>query len=563
MRHNIISVSFVVVLVSTKHSDGFVARCPPLHQMESSTSVSSEKFGIQGHHLRSVASDNNNDGNDIQDFGDPSTTSFTGDDQSTAPSTSKQKRSRRKRTSLPSSSPPTSEVTNISDLNQQIKQFRNKRRNTTQKSSSKKTRGRKMPTGQGDMDDDMAEWRELQRQIEREEQLLQQDLANMPLPSIIDELREKRQEETIILETLSSPGGGTLIDADGTPLSGGTRYDEVNLPPGAIPSQYQKKYISDFEITDDGGVYLQPEAYQQACESAANPDGSLNLKASSQDGMNVVSDVGSIFSPSVLEAVTARPMAPYGKQKTNRSSKNDITVDDLSKQARKAKKYLEKNPDAQEELHRRIMAEEEAYSSNDPSSKLFEEAFKDPEKARQFWNQEYYATRRQQTEALEKLLDERLQWFQEMSAQHLSNENQNRLEDDDTTQTSASTQNQVSSKKKSNDSLESTSIPIIERNEFVKSVEQDRLRHARNVARYYENQSNDWDGVLEDEIPIFDDEPNVDGNIQREDDDGDAADTTNSVEQGEWILMEGASSSDDPFYWNTVTEEMRWDPPTN
>jgi hypothetical protein len=30
-------------------------------------------------------------------------------------------------------------------------------------------------------------------------------------------------------------------------------------------------------------------------------------------------------------------------------------------------------------------------------------------------------------------------------------------------------------------------------------------------------------------------------------------------DQGEWVLVEDPTTSDEPFYWNSVTEEMRFD----
>ena len=32
--------------------------------------------------------------------------------------------------------------------------------------------------------------------------------------------------------------------------------------------------------------------------------------------------------------------------------------------------------------------------------------------------------------------------------------------------------------------------------------------------------------------------------------------------EGDWLVVEDPTTSADPFYWNSVTEEMRWDLPT-
>lgn len=392
-------------------------------------------------------------------------------------------------------------------------------------------------------DDDMAEWRELQRQIEEEERLLQRDLSNTnngnlsQLPSILEDARERNggawnEEQSMAVES--------------DPFNGKSRFDEVNLPPGAVPSRYEKTYITDFEIADDGsGVYLSPEAYQQASQSAANPDGSLNLAT----GPNT------LFSPSVLEAVTARPDAPYDTSDndnaddspsgSSRPSKKLITLEDLSEQARKAKEYLQQNPNAQEELHERIMAEEEETVGNDdnPSSKLFQEAMTDPEKARQFWNQGVDEARRQEIEALEKLLDERLQWFKDMSAQHADKARPSMNYDPPTAPATTQQRNQ--------NKTEPAYVPNDDEKAFLQSVERDRVQHASNVATYYSYDSNEWKGVLEGDTQT------VEGDGRDRQGDG-----SSFTEKGQWILMEDPSmADDDPFYWNTETEEMRWDPP--
>jgi hypothetical protein len=466
-------------------------------------------------------------------------------------------------------------VSNMSDLERQLKQFQSKLPSpgqswTSSPPSSSVSNGNNAP------DDDMAEWRELQRQIEYEDMLLQQEREKLSLPSIIAQSRERGSEEKAVLDALSSPGGETLGDTFAPSLSGDEiNYDEVNLPPGAIPSQYQKKYITNFEITDDGGVYLPPETYQQACESATNPDGSLNFTPKNQ-GRGFVPEARSIFSPSVLETITARPMAPYNNTSSvatnDVQTQQDITIEDLAKQARKAREYLKQNPNAQEELHQRIMAEEGDIESSIDSSKLFEEALLDPEKAREFWNQEFFEKRREASQALEKLLDEKLQMLQTMAAEAEIAKQQQQQEEEEQSQNEQSQElSSIQAKSElqnsddvneKDDYLGGEFSPSNEQGEFRKQEEQDRLQHARNIARIYNYENDGWDlEIQEDEVEVSNQEVLSNG-ISGWKQDENVTYTSDEIEdKGEWIVMEDPSMSDDPFYWNTVTEEMRWDPP--
>jgi hypothetical protein len=526
---------FLLLIFWKRNVKGFVTQIIPLYRPERPSSSAPPSPIRPLNLLFAIENDGGTADNDIDDIVQPAALKGVYQPQPTTSNEMLLKKSLPSNQNIP-------KIFTPSDLDQQVRRFQNKRA-PSPASRSSRTIATNNSNGFRDDDDGggMEEWRELQRQIEEEELLLHQDMANMmPLPSIIEESREKGAEERKVLETLLSPSGDFFMNSNIPSISGGVNYDEVNLPPGAVPSQYQKKYISDFEVTEDGGVYLSPEAYQQACESAANPDGSLNLRPKNGNG---TPSPRSIFSPSILEAVTARPMAPYGNDADNQKP---ITLEDLSEQVRKAKEYIEQNPNAQEELHQRIMAEEEANSS-DSSSKLFQEALTDPEKARQFWNQEYFETKRQQTEALEKLLDERLQWFKDMSAQHAAKAKQEQFD------------NKLE-KSRNVTKSEPVFVPKDEQEEFLKSVEQDRLQHARNVAQYYQNNSDEWYTIIEgNERDKIDTDV---GNMVQVTGISAKAAEKEEIEKGEWVFMEDTSMSDEPFYWNTVTEEMRWDPPT-
>ncbi|OEU19815.1 hypothetical protein FRACYDRAFT_235877 [Fragilariopsis cylindrus CCMP1102] len=291
---------------------------------------------------------------------------------------------------------------------------------------------------------------------------------------------------------------------------------------------------SEYEVTGDG-VFLSAEAYQQACDNA-NTDGSLNFgKTNTSDGSSSSSNNKKkrFLSPSVLEALKAKPMAPYGEEeeeevsgpeKKKKKKKKVITLEDLSQQVTRSRRLVEDNPEAQEELHRRLMAEEPTFENDE--SDLFKEVLTNPQKASEFWNQEYIEKQNEESSALEKLLDQRMRQLEELEEQKKKSRNKNV---NNTRKVSADAQKQqqkiidrdiyfASSKK--------------EKDERNKIIESDRLERSKNIAKFYRDteDDSDWGGFTK--------------------------------EDSEWVLVEDPTSEEDPFYWNEVSGEMRWEPPS-
>jgi hypothetical protein len=440
------------------------------------------------------------------------------------------------------------EVSDMNGLNEHLKRLRQSR---PQKDSVTDRESRKQSK-----DPVVAEWEELEHHIDQERSyrrdISEDDDNRGPLPPIIEANMEKSWEEKRVLDTLSS-GRGIVFDSlqDIPSISGsGVNYNEANLPPGARPSRYEKKYISDFEFTEDGHVQLSSEAYRAACDSATNPDGSLNF--ANKDGTAVPTASESIFSPSVLETVTARPMAPYDQEsllsqkqphgKTQELQK-ELTIQDLINQARMARIKAEQDPEAGEKLHHRIMAEEAALDGNNdsPMSKLFQEALMNPEKAWEFWNKEYLETKQRETEELERVLDERMKMLEEMSAAMQQEEKKEERSDKSTYDAFFETAEQGKG--------------------FQRRPEEEKKLFARNLELFYSEPGDDRYGrEMKKETKVQEIILEADGfdkqrrnmkqkgiaNVQKED-------------QGEWVLVEDPTTSDEPFYWNSVTEEMRFD----
>ena len=394
-------------------------------------------------------------------------------------------------------------------------------------------------------DETMYEWEELERQLDEEKMYRRNDGLyvngrNGNLPSIMEEAREKSYEENAFLDKLSSHPSMFDPLADRRSSTAGVTFDEMNLPPDATPRKY-RKIITDYKVTNNG-IDLSPEAYRDACENA-NPDGSLNLSK----------DVPQILSPSVLETLSARPMAPYAKPD------KEITVEDLAEVARKSREYYDQHPEAQEELHKRLMEEEPSYGQE---SDLFKDALVDPQKEWEFWNQEIIQKQKNDSSALEKLLDEKMKLLEEMNKT-----------------TGDKNSEKESSSKRPNQTLGNDDdrniffVSAEEGEEIQKQMERDRLEHARNIARYYQDLDKEFEKQFQDsdstksvsslgpdpkrvedaelEENVVDNEvPAVVGETVEQD-----------GEQDEWVLVEDPTSSDDAFYWNSATGEMRWDPP--
>jgi hypothetical protein len=341
---------------------------------------------------------------------------------------------------------------------------------------------------------------------------------------------------------------------------------------------------SEYEVTGDG-VFLSAEAYQQACDNA-NTDGSLNFgKTNTSDGSSSSSSNNKnkrFLSPSVLEALKAKPMAPYGKEeeeeevsgpeKKKKKKKKVITLEDLSQQVTRSRRLVEDNPEAQEELHRRLMAEEPTFENDE--SDLFKEVLTNPQKASEFWNQEYIEKQNEESSALEKLLDQRMRQLEELEEQKKKSRNKNV---NNTRKVSADAQKQqqkiidrdiyfASSKK--------------EKDERNKIIESDRLERSKNIAKFYRDteDDSDWGGfVTKEDRNIIKNENDFKNNNDNDNDDDNDDDNNDddehqvenvleenqkTKEDSEWVLVEDPTSEEDPFYWNEVSGEMRWEPPS-
>jgi hypothetical protein len=323
-----------------------------------------------------------------------------------------------------------------------------------------------------------------------------------------------------------------------------------------------KKFVteSDYEVTGDG-VFLSAEAYQQACDNA-NTDGSLNFgKTNALDGSSSSNTKKKFISPSVLEALKAKPMAPYGEEEVSgpekkKKKKKVITIEDLTQQVTRSRRNVEDNPEAQEELHRRLMAEEPTFENDE--SDLFKEVLLDPTRASEFWNQEYIEKQNEESSALEKLLDQRMQQLEELEEQKKNSKNN---DINNTRKISADAQKQ---QQKIIDRDIYFTSSTKEKNERNKIIESDRLERTKNIAKFYRDteDDSDWGGFeTKEERNIIKDE----NDLQNDNDDNNKSTLESdqkTKDDAEWVLVEDPTSEEDPFYWNEVSGEMRWEPPS-
>jgi len=395
-------------------------------------------------------------------------------------------------------------------------------------------------------DKTLAEWEELDNQLGKE---THQDRSR---------LLDRRQN-------------GSSEERMTTPFT--NNDDEANLPPDATPFNH-KKYVteSDYEVAGDG-VFLSPEAYQQACESS-NPDGSLNFcnLNTSVDDINNEADIYSspssrspnnknkFISPSTLKALTENPMAPYGKEKDPLSPSNkdkneeEITIEDLTQQAAISRRSVEDNPEAQEELHRRLMAEEPTYENDE--SDLFKEALLDSQKAIEFWNQEYLDKQKQESNALDQLLDKKMRELEILEKERKKSNNSHK-------------RNKYNSQEllqKINDRNLYFAPSAKELNERKKMIESDKLERTKTVARLYQDMGdNFWDEFLrKEEVNITKSQKDLQNDCYVQEDEGKDGSDLEIVREtkAEWVFLEDPTSEEDPFYWNSVTGEMRLEPPS-
>lgn len=411
-------------------------------------------------------------------------------------------------------------------------------------------------------DDTLNEWLNLENQlgslrtnsngsVESTETFPEEDRGRF-----VQKIEESNVDESTILDGLSSV----------------VALAQTYASPNAVTLENKKSLKeSDYEINDDG-VFLSSEAYQQACANV-NSGGYLNFgdakfslddknddevgdSSSSTDTFSTSYDSENQFaSPSVLKAMAATPMAPYDKKI------KDVTIEDLSHEAIRSRRFVQNNPDIQEELHRRLMAEEPK-NENDESD-LFKEVLLDPQKANEFWNQEYFDEKNDESNALEDLLDQKLSEMKK-SEMKIKKSNNRRKKVNNA---------RLSHKITDRDLFVAQSSKEIR--ERKKGIERDRLQRAKKLAKFYRDNgvNSDWNEYVtknastkatkDDQSNIsyngYENNPGNDGDENNDD----RKSETKREEKEEWILIEDPTSEEEPFYWSSLSGEMRWDPPSD
>lgn len=426
----------------------------------------------------------------------------------------------------------------------------------------------------------LAEWEELDNQLKKEAS------EQAPPASILQDAAEENTlpDEAAILEALRSQAANNRYVSDGDEdmeanNDSNTIYSTVDgdesVDPSSIPSEY-KKFVSDYEITEDGGVFLSQEAYLEASNSA-NPDGSLNFGLGDSDNDSNTSTL------QIALLGDEPPMAPYSGSGLD-SNRKEVSIKDLTEEASRSLEFARNNPEAQEELHRRLMAEFEA---DEPTNNAFEtELLLDPEKAVAFWNQQYMEERKVEVDALEDLLDQKMRELQQEQGET----------EDETGDSSGkgplgrNMDSQKASYKADENIFFASKQERINRKRM---IERDRREHAKSIAKFYEDseKGSSWDRTSESKEV---EEINRRQSLEKEDSDSiieettadifeeDATDSTsnnneemsvdtNNQEEDEeewdfdqdpeWVFVEDQESPEDSFYWNEVTSEMRRDPP--
>ena len=401
-------------------------------------------------------------------------------------------------------------------------------------------------------DETLEEWEALNKQLETDA-AANTSKKKVPLSSILERGNEEVSlaDEEMILDALRSQAAAADDD-----------LDIIDNPDSSTPNDIpnNKDFVSGYKITDDGGVFLSPKAYEEACDNV-NPDGSLNLRRG-----DVVSDSTSQQKFSTVESTLVDdepPMAPYSDEKGDGGK--EVSIKDLTERARQSLDFAKKNPEAQEELHRRLIAELEA---EEPAYDEFEnEALLDPEKAASFWNQEYHEKQKEKADALEDLLDQKMREFKNLSS------------------TKGQSARELETQKQEHNIF---FAPREERIDRKRLMERNRRQRAKNIAEFYEviGTESSWDSCLsseageltsEQETPPDDqksttriEETQEDQNLVLETEEvqdrtpiNDRLPDTNEIRKNNsnWVFVEDPESPNDAFYWNEVTNEMRWDPP--
>jgi len=461
-------------------------------------------------------------------------------------------------------------------------------------------------------DDTLAEWEELENQLQSE---AAEKMSKKPIPRpvTIEEANKELSiaDESTILEALRSQA---TIDVDvdvniDRPSSDGFSNNGENdcSAPNGIPAN-DKQFMSDYEVTNDGGVFLSPKAYEEACNNA-NPDGSLNFDSGSK-GKDENSDSQKQFS-SPLKSVFVDEdpaMAPYEQDTRNGSGNSKrFTIQDLTREASCSINYVRDNPDAQEELHRRIMAE---FESEESTYNEFEkELLIDPEKANAFWNQEYFDQQKEEGDSLDRLLDQKLRQLEEEEQEKKkTNGSRNNYSSNGVNNDFSNEHDRrriLNSQKQQNMSDRNIFFaPREERIQRRRMIERSRKERVKTIAKFYKDASDDssWNLTSESkEVEQITKRQDMMRNSKAVDvnekvnsktstellEPKEEYDTskhqenfknhsTNKIDQsenklietnqetkeeGEWVLVEDPGSPEDAFYWNEGTGEMRWDPP--
>lgn len=441
-------------------------------------------------------------------------------------------------------------VSDLSGLRDKVRELRRAKYVRGDSISEAEMRGNKpmmlMDDGGGGVDADpsLAEWIEWDREIDAEAAQQQRDQKKKDARRMLEVARERIMEEVATLDALSSAGGDSYSDDSGEASQQVNRsMDESSLLPGAVPasgaSGGDKKFISDYQTTSDGAVFLSASAYRQACDDAANPDGSLNFLI--KGGATTTGGAAGRPSPPGPLA-GGRPMAPYGSPEDGGGRK--ITAADLAREAALGAKMRD-DPKAREEYHRRLMEEEAEYGQE---PQLFEEALTDPSKAREFWNQDFLEKQRQDVAALEQSLD---QTMEELRRRQQSSPR------------TVGTSGGRSQRTKEGSSTRDMFFASAEQGKkFTEMIEKVRIERANRVAEFYD--AKDPDSPYE--YPSQDGFMGSDGSLLTEDPTvkiGEEALHLRSPEKpgagkDEWIFVEDPINVDEPFYWNSNTGEMKY-----
>ena len=168
-------------------------------------------------------------------------------------------------------------------------------------------------------------------------------------------------------------------------------------------------------------------------------------------------------------------------------------MDDLAQQAARSAQIRD-DPVAQEEYHRKIMAEEPTYEQE---SELFKEALMDPQKAREFWNQEYLEKQKQDLAAMEQSLDQKMKEIQQLLSSPASRGVKGR-----------SQQRKVGANTR--DMYFSTAD---EGKKFTEMIENGKIDRAMRIAAFYDGKDSDlYDDVSQNgsrDVSLSSDDPNV------------------------------------------------------